>query len=452
MLQVTSAAALEETLESLGGARERIAILKRKPSERLVAETEARELQSRNFKLASENTKLKDWLMNLPEDYYLALIVGDYQGSYSVNKPIQKGAMIEQIESLCRVHEIPCPVSSAALGELSMRKKVLQDTYDAALEKTLLLLDEAREQIEVLEQKSSGKLMVETARAFSQNFQLASENTKLNDLTDWLVKLPEDLKREIINENFDIPYEFRCPLSCRIMVDPVSAGDGNLYERLFIEKYFETSVTSPLTRQVLEDKNVYPCEDRKQKINAWIKDFDIAAEVCKLNPMVSFLVRDPQRVLLLNGQKANHEAEQARQNGSKRRGKSGWNECDDASDGMGPSGINFESTSEESGPDQDASAADWIKWSEIEHQLQMRDRVIDRDAKLDAVTHSDTFGWSQDHFTSPTLSPTDQPTESPIRTSRADTSHAKMRSPTKSNQTTELDGSKEPSASYEIVD
>merc|ERR1712096_589501 len=105
--------------------------------------------------------------------------------------------MIEQIESLCRVHEIPCPVSSAALGELSMRKKVLQDTYDAALEKTLLLLDEAREQIEVLEQKSSGKLMVETARAFSQNFQLASENTKLNDLTDWLVKLPEDLKREI---------------------------------------------------------------------------------------------------------------------------------------------------------------------------------------------------------------------------------------------------------------
>ncbi len=38
----------------------------------------------------------------------------------------------------------------------------------------------------------------------------------------------------------EVPHEFLCPITHLIMVDPVSAEDGQTYEREAIEKWFKT--------------------------------------------------------------------------------------------------------------------------------------------------------------------------------------------------------------------
>lgn len=65
---------------------------------------------------------------------------------------------------------------------------------------------------------------------------------------------------------FQIPEKFLCPISLQIMVEPITASDGNVYEKSEIEKLLKSSANpiSPLTREPL-DKN-YPL-----KISNYVK-------------------------------------------------------------------------------------------------------------------------------------------------------------------------------------
>lgn len=48
-----------------------------------------------------------------------------------------------------------------------------------------------------------------------------------------------------------VPHEFYCPISFKLMVNPVSDPEGNTYEKSDIEKWLATNQTSPITRNPL---------------------------------------------------------------------------------------------------------------------------------------------------------------------------------------------------------
>ena len=54
------------------------------------------------------------------------------------------------------------------------------------------------------------------------------------------------------NENRII--DFKCPITEKIMSEPVIASDGHTYERYVIEKWNRTNQTSPKTREKIEDR------------------------------------------------------------------------------------------------------------------------------------------------------------------------------------------------------
>lgn len=66
--------------------------------------------------------------------------------------------------------------------------------------------------------------------------------------------------------------EILCPLTLKIMVDPVITRGGYTYERHMIERWFRTKRTDPMTNIVLTDKVVIPNIALKQRIGKWIID------------------------------------------------------------------------------------------------------------------------------------------------------------------------------------
>ena len=68
----------------------------------------------------------------------------------------------------------------------------------------------------------------------------------------------EHRKFELSNQFVDekIPDEFKCPITKRIMIDPVMTSLGHTYERFAIEKWFETSSIEPRTGEINKDKKV----------------------------------------------------------------------------------------------------------------------------------------------------------------------------------------------------
>ena len=64
-----------------------------------------------------------------------------------------------------------------------------------------------------------------------------------------------------------VPSQLRCPITLTLMVDPVIAADGNVYERHALEEWFSrkanngngSKATSPLTGNVLPSQQYFPC-------------------------------------------------------------------------------------------------------------------------------------------------------------------------------------------------
>ncbi|CAL9071807.1 unnamed protein product [Musa textilis] len=66
------------------------------------------------------------------------------------------------------------------------------------------------------------------------------------------------------------PEEFLCPISSRLMYDPVVIASGQTYERIYIEKWFsEGHDTCPKTQRKLENFSVVPNSCMKDLITNW---------------------------------------------------------------------------------------------------------------------------------------------------------------------------------------
>ena len=67
----------------------------------------------------------------------------------------------------------------------------------------------------------------------------------------------------------DRPEEHYCPIGYEVMVNPVVAADGQVYERLIIERWMEERKTSPLTGAQLSSTVLYPVHALKTLIDDW---------------------------------------------------------------------------------------------------------------------------------------------------------------------------------------
>ena len=55
--------------------------------------------------------------------------------------------------------------------------------------------------------------------------------------TDTTVLLAADRVGNAVSDDLDLPDEFKCPITCEVMQDPVIALDGHTYERASVEKW-----------------------------------------------------------------------------------------------------------------------------------------------------------------------------------------------------------------------
>lgn len=72
------------------------------------------------------------------------------------------------------------------------------------------------------------------------------------------------------------PEEFKCPISLRLMYDPVVIASGVTYEKLWIEKWFEEGHnTCPQSKVQLTNFSMTPNVDMKNLIDKWCIKFGV---------------------------------------------------------------------------------------------------------------------------------------------------------------------------------
>jgi hypothetical protein len=72
------------------------------------------------------------------------------------------------------------------------------------------------------------------------------------------------------NSNVAVNPAFLCPITHEIMTDPVIGPDGHSYNRSAIEEWFKYSMTSPLTRQPMMNRQLTPNFNLKNLIDQFI--------------------------------------------------------------------------------------------------------------------------------------------------------------------------------------
>lgn len=77
-----------------------------------------------------------------------------------------------------------------------------------------------------------------------------------------------------LEDQFDeaIPFEFLCPITNKIMKDPVKAADGYTYERRAIRRWFRKKRSSPMTNETLTDLEVRPNDELRNRIERFVSE------------------------------------------------------------------------------------------------------------------------------------------------------------------------------------
>ncbi len=78
-----------------------------------------------------------------------------------------------------------------------------------------------------------------------------------------------------------VPAEYFCCITHEIMIDPVSAMDGHVYERHAIESWISQHNRSPMTNALLPSKVLVPCHPIKALIQGFLQQHPQVAEECR---------------------------------------------------------------------------------------------------------------------------------------------------------------------------
>jgi len=70
----------------------------------------------------------------------------------------------------------------------------------------------------------------------------------------------------------DAPDEFRDPLMCTVMTDPVLLPSGVIMDRSVINKHLLNSSTDPFNRLPLKADQLIPATELKEQIDNWLRE------------------------------------------------------------------------------------------------------------------------------------------------------------------------------------
>ncbi|XVE82607.1 hypothetical protein DITRI_Ditri16bG0019100 [Diplodiscus trichospermus] len=83
------------------------------------------------------------------------------------------------------------------------------------------------------------------------------------------------------------PEEFKCPISSRLMYDPVVIASGQTFERIWIQKWFdEGNGTCPKTKMKLAHLSLTPNSTMKDLISKWCVNYGITIQDPSMQPYV----------------------------------------------------------------------------------------------------------------------------------------------------------------------
>ncbi|PFX16283.1 Neurotrypsin [Stylophora pistillata] len=73
----------------------------------------------------------------------------------------------------------------------------------------------------------------------------------------------------------EVPFDFLCPITNKIMSDPVKASDGYNYERKAIRRWFRKKRSSPMTNETLTDFEVRPNDELRSQIERFVGNHSV---------------------------------------------------------------------------------------------------------------------------------------------------------------------------------
>ncbi|KAF8082020.1 hypothetical protein N665_0853s0030 [Sinapis alba] len=109
-----------------------------------------------------------------------------------------------------------------------------------------------------------------------EDAKLVENNTEA-EFIEGLISLTTQMHDYLTNiKQSQLPTDFCCPLSLKLMTDPVIVASGQTYERAFIEKWFDMGLmVCPKTRQALSQTTLTPNFTVKAFIASWCESNNV---------------------------------------------------------------------------------------------------------------------------------------------------------------------------------
>ena len=134
----------------------------------------------------------------------------------------------------------------------------------------LFTADQVVEPVEHTQEQLYGEAMSAAPSAASAPpLEMAEALTERRPIRDLLNKCAA---RGIDLSLQQIPEKFICPISLQIMEDPVINASGNIYERAKIAEWFATKDTDPCAREKVDNKALFPANDRRGEIISYLEN------------------------------------------------------------------------------------------------------------------------------------------------------------------------------------
>ncbi|XP_039033928.1 U-box domain-containing protein 5-like [Hibiscus syriacus] len=128
---------------------------------------------------------------------------------------------------------------------------------------------------------------VQTDNTSDRNGGVFAAHTRSTDVKSHSEYKQYDARAESLNRATIPPKEFKCPLSSRLMYDPVVIASGQTFERTWIQKWFDDgNETCPKTEMKLDHLSSTPNASLKDLITEWRGKYGIPIQDPSMQPEV----------------------------------------------------------------------------------------------------------------------------------------------------------------------
>ncbi|KAK8556826.1 hypothetical protein V6N13_064826 [Hibiscus sabdariffa] len=126
---------------------------------------------------------------------------------------------------------------------------------------------------------------VQTDNTSDQNEEAFATHTRSANAESHTEYKQYDARAETLNQAIRPPEEFKCPISSRLMYDPVVIASGQTFERTWIQKWFDDgNGTCPKTEMKLNHLSLTPNSAMKDLITKWCRKYGIPIQDPSMQP------------------------------------------------------------------------------------------------------------------------------------------------------------------------